>query len=209
VDVTGLSGPHSVELRIAARVAGQYNVAYWVQWDNLRLVKMPEEKIIDAKVKVTPRAIILKGGGKWCRGEDKWITCYIELPEGYSVNDIDSTSVTLEGVNAYVGREYWAKAQSNLFNTRDWDWDRVRERMVKFDREAVEAALKVGVVTVTVKGKLPNSTSFVGTDTVKVMEKCGHRHGGRCSDKCVREFFLDKWDNKCGDKGSGKCDGKK
>ena len=210
VDVSGMSGTHTVELRIRAVVDGPSQAANWVQWDNMRLVKMPEEKIIDAKVTVVPRVIVRKGGGKWFKWEDRWVTCFIELPEGYSVKDIDSTTVTLEGVSAHVGKDRWAKAESNFWNTRDWDWDRAKERMVKFDREAVEAALTTtGKVTVTVTGKLPNHVKFVGTDTIRVFEKCGHKHGGRCSDNCIRRFALDKWDDKCGDEGGKKCDGKK
>jgi len=191
VEVSGMSGSHTVELRIMAVVDGVSEAANWVQWDNMRLVKMPEQKTIEAKVKIVPNVLNLKSWGKW-------ITCYIELPTGYSVKDIDGATVTLEDVNAYVGKEHWARAQSNIFNTRDWDWDRVRERMVRFDREAVEDVLSTGEITVTVKGKLPNNTIFVGTDTIKVIDKKWHcKHHGKCGNKC--DIF----------RGGGKCGGKK
>ncbi len=161
VNIPVLAGLHPVELRITARTAGQFPVANWVQWDNLRLVKVPEETIIDAIVDVDPNAVNLNSQGAW-------ITCYIELP-GYDVNDIDGQTVTLEGVNAYMGRQDWACAQANAANTVDHDGDGVMERMVKFDRSAVQATLHRGTVTVTVMGKLPNHTTLRGTDLIKVI----------------------------------------
>ena len=58
-------------------------------------------------------------------------------------------------------------------NTMDHDGDGVVERMVKFDRSAVQAVLRPGVATVTVKGKLPNHTTLHGTDVIKVISKGG------------------------------------
>jgi hypothetical protein len=164
VDVSRLPGLHRVELRNTARVTGQFDVAYWTQWDNLRLLKMPEETIIEAVVEVDPNTLNLNSGGNW-------ITCYIELPTGYDVNDIYGDTVTIENVYAYMGKEGWAVPQADEANTMDHDGDGVLERMVKFDRSAVAAALKSGVTTVTVMGKLPNHTVLHGTDVLKVVGK--------------------------------------
>jgi hypothetical protein len=166
VDVSTLPGLHYVELRITAKTAGQFNVADWVQWDNLRMVKAPEEKIIEAVIDVDPNTLNLNSKGNW-------ITCYIELPTGYDVNDIAGDTVTLENVQAHMGKEGWASPQANAGNTMDHDGDGVLERMVKFDRSAVQAVLRPGVVTVTVMGKLPNHTKLHGTDVIKVMGKGG------------------------------------
>jgi len=165
-DVSGLPGLHRVELRITAKGSGQFNVAYWVQWDNLRLVKTPDEEIIEAIVDVDPNTLNLNSGGNW-------ITCYIELPAGYDVNDIDGQTVTLENIKAHMGKEGWACPQASTGNTMDHDGDGVMERMVKFDRSAVAAILKPGVATVTVMGKLPNHTTLHGTDLLKVIGKGG------------------------------------
>jgi len=129
-DVRGLSGLHRVELRITAKTGGQFNAAYWAQWDNLRMVKMPEETIIEAVVDIDPNTLNLNSGGRW-------ITCYIELPEGYDVNDIDGRTVTVENVRAHMGEEGWASPQANEANTMDHDGDGVLARMVKFDWAAV------------------------------------------------------------------------
>lgn len=165
-DVEGLSGLHRVELRLTARVSGQFFVANWAQWDNLRLVKVPEEKIIEAVVDVDPNTLNLNSGGNW-------ITCYIELPAGYDVNDIDGATVTLEKVNAHMGKEDWACPQASAGNTMDHDGDGVLERMVKFDRSAVADVLKPGVATVTIMGKLPNHTTLHGADLIRVVGKGG------------------------------------
>ena len=164
VDVSALPGLHRVELRNTARVTGQFSAAYWVQWENLRMLKMPEETIIEATVDVDPNTLNLNSGGNW-------ITCYVELPDGYNVNDIDGKTVTLENVNAYMGTQGWASPQANEGNTMDHDGDGVLERMVKFDRSAVQAVLKSGVATVTVMGKLPNHTTLHGTDVLNVIAK--------------------------------------
>lgn len=171
VDVSNLSDLHRVELCIRARVTGQFNVANWVQWDNVRLVKMPDEIIVDAVVDVDPNTLNLNSNGKW-------VTCYIELPTGHDVNDIDGQTVTLDTVSAYMGDEGWASPQANEGNTMDHDGDGVRERMVKFDRSAVQAVLKQGVATVAVTGKLLNQTiptSLRGTDLIKVIGRVGNQ----------------------------------
>lgn len=166
VDISRVPGPdpHRIELCIRARVSGQFLVANWAQWDNVRLVKMPDEVVIDAVVDVDPNAINLNSNGNW-------VTCYIELPTGYDVNDIDGQTVTLEGVSAHMGQEDYASPQANESNTMDHDGDGILERMVKFDRSAVQALLQPGVAVVTVKGKLPNHTTLRGTDLIKVIGK--------------------------------------
>lgn len=168
VDVSKSPGLHYVELRITAKVPGLFNVANWVQWDNLRMIKAPEEKIIEAVVDVDPNTLNLNSEGNW-------ITCYIELHDGYDVNDIAGDTVTLQGVKAHtVGTEGWASALPNAANTMDHDGDGVPERMVKFDRSAVQDVLRQpGVVTVTVMGKLPNRTVLHGTDVIRVIGRGG------------------------------------
>jgi hypothetical protein len=178
VDVSNLSpGSHVVELRNTATTAGQFvDTAYWVQWDNLRVVKMPEEKIIEAVIDVDPNMINLKSKGKW-------ITCYIDLAQGYDAHGINAETVTLNGVSAHVGEEGWATPEASAGNMVDHDGDGILERMVKFDRAALQAFLQTGTITVTVKGKLPSQAiaggslpirmSFKGTDIIRVIGKGG------------------------------------
>jgi len=164
VNVPKRTGYYPVELRLTAKASGQFYTAHWMQWDNLRLIAGPVETIIDAVVEVDPNTLNLNSKGNW-------ITCYIELPEGYDIANINAQKVTLEDVNAYVGEEGWASPETRISNTVDRDGDGVLERMVKFDRSAVQAALKPGDITVLVKGKLPDYVTFRGTDVIHVIGK--------------------------------------
>ncbi len=104
--------------------------------------------------------------------KDKWVTCYIELPNGFDVIDIDGSTVTLEGIPAYIGEEGWARAGANTSNIMDHDGDGIRERMVKFYRSAVqEYVIGVGLtgyVELTVTGDLVGGPSFEGADVIRV-----------------------------------------
>jgi len=64
-------------------------------------------------------------------------------------------------------------AQLTPTSVGDYDGDKVPDRMVKFERQAVIAALvqagKTGDVTLTVTGQLNDGRAFIGTDTIKVI----------------------------------------
>jgi hypothetical protein len=167
VNISQLPGLHRVELRSTAKNSGKFDVAYWAQWDNLRLVKMPDEIVIEGVVDVDPNTLNLGSQGKW-------ITCYIELPDGYDVNDIDAGTVTLEKIKAYVGEEGWASAGPSKGNIVDHDGDGNMERMVKFDRSAIADVLTPGAATVTVKAKLPDHVVMHATHAIKVIGKGGN-----------------------------------
>jgi hypothetical protein len=164
VNIPRRIGYYPVELRLTAKASGQFYTAHWMQWDNLRLIDGPVETIIDAGVNVDPNTLNLNSKGNW-------ITCYIELPEGYDIANINAQNVTLADVHAYIGEEGWASPETRISNTVDRDGDGVLERMVKFDRSAVQAALKPGDITVLVKGKLPDYVTFQGTDVIHVIGK--------------------------------------
>jgi squalene-hopene/tetraprenyl-beta-curcumene cyclase len=111
-----------------------------------------------ATVKIEPETLNLKSKGKW-------VTAYIELPEGYNVSDINISSILLNGtipvdVNAPTA-------------IGDYDGDGVPDLMVKFNRTAVcqlilSKGVMVGNVTLTVSGKLANGIGFEGCDTIRV-----------------------------------------
>jgi len=104
----------------------------------------------------------------------KWVTCYIELPDGYDVMDIDGSTVMLEGIPAYIGAEGWARAGANSGNIMDHDGDGILERMVKFDGAAVRGYLiglgASGYVGLTVTGDLVDGPSFEGIDVIRVID---------------------------------------
>jgi hypothetical protein len=88
----------------------------------------------------------------------KWITAYIELPEGYSFEDIDIGTVRL----LYVGNETYADrgdVQDGVL-------------MVKFDRATVAGwfeGLHDEEVELIVAGEV-NGIQFEGTDTIRVID---------------------------------------
>jgi hypothetical protein len=99
------------------------------------------------------------------------VTAYISLPAGLDVRKIDGATVILNGtVKAYLGKEGWASAGANDSNIADYNKDGALERMVKFDRAALQALLAAGDrVQVTFTGKVAGA-SFEGTDFIKVIK---------------------------------------
>ncbi|OHB67709.1 MAG: hypothetical protein A2Y76_02235 [Planctomycetes bacterium RBG_13_60_9] len=202
VDVSNLSGWHLIEIRNTALEGGSFGTAYWIHWDNLRQVEGP--KTIPAVIDLDPDTLGLHG----C---DKWVICRIELPDGYDVNDIDGATVTLQDIPAYMGREPWAKPAPNKHNIMDRDGDGIRERMVKFDGDAVRAIVQPPEATLAVKGNLTDGAPFEGSATIKVVDRLAElKERGKelktkihdAKDKCKDDKDKCKDDkNKCNDKG--------
>jgi len=111
-----------------------------------------ESSVISATVDVNPDTLNLKS-------KSKWVTVYIELPEGYDVGDIDISTVRLEDT---------VSPESKPVEVGDYDTDGVADLMVKFDRAAVAASVDAGeeaelVITGEVAG-----TPFEGSDTIRI-----------------------------------------
>ncbi len=92
---------------------------------------LKKDKEIFAAVDIKPDTIELKSQGKW-------ITAYIELPEGYNVADIVVSSIS---VTAWRERVAWEASPEAM---GDYDHDGISDLMVKFNREAIQAILGVG-----------------------------------------------------------------
>lgn len=107
---------------------------------------MPPPPPVSADINIDPDTLNLKSNGKW-------ITAYITLPEGYSVDDIDLASVRLGDVTAS-----WGEVQGTVL-------------MVKFDRQFVASTLSPGSVTLTITGELISGQPFTGSDTIRVLSK--------------------------------------
>jgi len=124
-------------------------------------IKSTETQIIScvpAMVNVEPDTLNLKSKGKW-------ITAYIELPEGYNIRDIDISSILLNGTIPVD--------MSAPTAVGDYDNDGTPDLMVKFNRTAVcqlilSKGITVGSVTLSVSGKLANGIGFQGCDTIRV-----------------------------------------
>jgi hypothetical protein len=91
----------------------------------------------------------------------KFLTAHIEFPEGYSVNDINVSTVLLNGV----------PAELKPTQIEDFDNDGIPDRMVKFNRVSVQNTLSPGAaVEVKITGQF-NGKAFIGTDTVRVLAR--------------------------------------
>ena len=98
--------------------------------------------------------------------EGKWITSYIELPEGHDVADIDVSAIRINDK---------APDESGPTSIGDYDNDGIPDLMVKFVRAEepeVQGLLEEGDnVEIIVEGGLSDGTKFVGSDTIRVIGK--------------------------------------
>ena len=118
---------------------------------------------VPARLDFDPDTVSLSSRGKW-------VTCYIELPDGFDVNLIDGSTVELNGIPAEIGKQDWATPEANSSNIVDHDGDGVPERMVKFDLFYLQVLLTPGDADVTVSGELTDGTTFDGSDMIRVIE---------------------------------------
>ncbi len=101
-----------------------------------------EQQEISADIEIHPETLNAKSKGKW-------VTCIIELPEGYDYMDIDPSTVYLEGD---------IPAEKPVFTGHSLN--------VKFNRAELIEKLNPGEETLTVTGELTDGTLFSGTDTI-------------------------------------------
>lgn len=121
---------------------------------------VPETEPVTVTVDIKPDTLNL-------RSEGKWITVYIELPEGYDVNDIDIGTIMLEDL---------IPAEDSPTNVGDYDNDGIPDLMVKFDRQEVIGELDWEWGTIysdelTINLNLDDGTAAEGSDTIKVLAK--------------------------------------
>jgi hypothetical protein len=122
------------------------------------------EKLVPAIVDIDPDVLNPRSGGRW-------VTSYIELPEGYDPEDIDVSTVM---VNEAVS------AELSPTSVGDYDSDGVMDRTVKFSRPAVIGILPNGeYVEVRIMGQVGDN-AFAGKDTIRVlMPKLLYPNGGQ------------------------------
>ena len=135
-------------------VSGDF--AYVAVWESgLCILRFTgnEPRLVEATVDIKPETLNLKSQGQW-------ITCFIELPAGHDVNDIDVASLLLNGT---------VRAAAHPTAVGDYDDDGIPDLMVKFPRDEVIAILEVGEnVEIVVAGKVAGS-DFRGADMIRVI----------------------------------------
>ncbi|MFX0011152.1 MAG: hypothetical protein ACFE9R_12610, partial [Candidatus Hermodarchaeota archaeon] len=83
-------------------------------------------RVIPAEIDFNPKTLNSKSQGNW-------VTVYIELQEGFNVNNIVLDSILFNGVLA---------PESHPTGVGDYDNDGIPDLMVKFDRSAVIGLLE-------------------------------------------------------------------
>jgi hypothetical protein len=102
---------------------------------------------VEATVNIDPEVLNLGSVGKY-------ITCYLTLPTGYDVSNVDPATILL-----------------NEQITPAWSMVDEEENVltIKFDRSAVQELVHPGEVELMVIGALTDGTLFCGTDTILVI----------------------------------------
>ena len=105
---------------------------------------------VGSKIDIKPETLNLNSKGVF--------TAFIDLPEGFDEEDIDISTVECEGASAV--------------NAMMADDGRL---IVKFDREDLEGVLPGDEVEMIVTGQLNDGTHFIGSDTIRVIDKGGKK----------------------------------
>jgi hypothetical protein len=99
------------------------------------------------------------------KSKGNYVTCYIELPEGYNVEDIDIATVVLMTDSVSVS------AEPSPTEVGDYNGNDIPDFMVKFDRQPIQNGCNAGAVGMTVYFQTFDGTSFEGNDIVLVIDK--------------------------------------
>jgi len=119
--------------------------------------------VLMANIDFYPQTLNLQSIGKW-------ITAHIELPEGYSIDDINVSSMLL---NSTVSTDLEAPILVG-----DYDGDGIIELMVTFNRTLIVECIaaenvEYSNVTLILSGKLWNETAFEGSCTLTTSAVAG------------------------------------
>ena len=111
---------------------------------------------LTVNVTIHPRTLNFKSKGKW-------ITCYIELSDGYNVSEINISSLRLNGE---------IPAEPAPTEIGDNDNDGLPDLMVKFSRsEVIEILDRENESEIVITGELNDGTSFSSSDTIRTLNK--------------------------------------
>jgi hypothetical protein len=130
------------------------NVAYTA-------IPLYRQQLVEAAVDIDPDTLNRKSKGKW-------VTAYIELPDGFNVGDIDINTVAIAAVDE-VTLDEPLYAEMKPSSSGDYDSDGIPDLMVKFDRNKLINELTPGNREITLSGELTGGNIFQGSDTIKVI----------------------------------------
>jgi hypothetical protein len=136
------------------------HAVWWKSWGTLtgddifyQRHEVPQGKI-EATIDIDPNTLNLKSKGRW-------ITVYIELPVGHNVNDVNISTVVLEGL---------IPCEDHPAEIGDHNKNGISDLMVKFDRADVEDILNAGYnIEIGISGTFINGMSFQGQDSIRVI----------------------------------------
>ena len=103
------------------------------------------------------------------KSKGKYITSYVELPEAYSVEDVDIETVMLSVNGSPI------PAELSPTETGDYNDNGIPDFMVKFDRQSVQDVCGTGAVEMILTFQTYDETNFEGSDTVLAIDK-GQEH---------------------------------
>jgi len=153
---------------------------------------------ISCNIDISPDTLNLKSRGKW-------ITAYIQLPEGHSAADVDASTILLNGtISPVLGPKYGFVTNSSEY-LADHNNDGILERMVKFNRtQFAEYTLSKGIahgnVTLTLTGQLNDKKAFEGSDVVGVRMP-GDVNGDGVVDGYDIQMIAKAWESEVGELG--------
>ena len=101
------------------------------------------------------------------RPGQRFLRCYIELPEPFTVEDIDIDAVALTEVNGNAIELPLATAGPSKIG--DYDRDGVADLRVRFNIGSLIPILDTGENSLTVNGNMVDGRKFKGTGTVSVI----------------------------------------
>ena len=118
------------------------------------------QEAIETVIGIHPETLNLKSKGKW-------VTCYVEAPEGCSVSDIEPASVIISHLGSHPVN---IKSESyKMIENRDGD----SELMMKYrSSEFISAIVGNNMenpVKVRVNGRLYDNTPFVGSAKINLL----------------------------------------
>jgi len=152
---SGYDGDKTVSLCLIPGDGNGYITKFWSKerWNPADKPYLEVTYVLPATIDFDPDNLVKK---------DKWITAYIELPSGYSVEDIDMNTVRLivENENAL--------AKPKPTKIGDHDRDGIPDRMVKFSRSDIQALKSPGEFQAVVIGEVAGMP-FQGSDTIWVI----------------------------------------